>query len=66
MLLCFELKKQKHFALTGFKWNKKKRINSKNIYNVPELTDPLTFVIKSYLSSFSVFLMALFVLIVSL
>ena len=67
MLLC-DFKKRKHFALTGFMRNNKKRHQlEKYIYNVPELTDPLIFLIKSCpRHPFSLFLLALIVLIVSL
>ena len=45
---CCELKKLKHFALVLSETIIiKKHINSKNIYNVPKLTDPLMFLIKS-------------------
>ena len=44
MLLCCELKKPKHLALTDFNQNKKTIII---LYNVPELTDLLVFLIKS-------------------
>jgi len=47
------LKKCKHFALSGFK-QIKKRINSKNMYNVAELTDPPTSVIESLVILFCV------------
>ena len=47
---CCELKKLKHFALVLSETIiiNKKHTNSKNICNVPELTDPLMFLIKSW------------------